>query len=55
MPVVEAVKEYRRYVLSTPELLGALYELAGLVLVCHCRRGQVCHREVLVELFKIYV
>lgn len=40
---------YREYLLGTPELLGALGELRGKRLGCHCW-PQACHGQVLVEL-----
>lgn len=46
----EAVKKYRNYILSKPELLDSLHELSGKTLGCWCKPNP-CHGDVLVELF----
>lgn len=45
----EAIKKYREYILSTPELLNSLHELDGKILGCHCKPLS-CHGDILIEL-----
>jgi len=45
----EAIKKYKEYILSTPELLYSLHELDGKILGCYCK-ALSCHGDVLVEL-----
>jgi len=50
----EALKKYKEYVLSSPELLKSLIELSGKRLGCWCHNGTKnppCHGDVLIELF----
>jgi hypothetical protein len=52
--VEEAVKSYREYVLSRPELLERVGELKGKRLGCWCKTkgdpNALCHGDVLAEL-----
>lgn len=50
----EALRKYREYVLSTPELLNALPELGGKVLACWCHPDP-CHGNILTELYNQFV
>lgn len=45
----DAVKSYREWLLSQPELLARLPELKGKVLGCWCA-PQLCHGHILAEL-----
>jgi len=45
----EAVAKYREWIMTQPELLGALGELKDKVLCCYCA-PKICHGDVLVEL-----
>jgi hypothetical protein len=45
----EAIKKYKEYILSTPELLYSLHELDGKTLGCYCK-PLACHGDVLIEL-----
>ena len=47
----EAIKKYKDYILSSPELLYSLHELDGKVLGCHCKPLS-CHGDVLIQLRK---
>jgi hypothetical protein len=47
----QAIALYRKYILSHPELLSALPELAGKRLGCYCK-PLACHGDVLVELLE---
>lgn len=40
---------YRAWILTQPNLMGALDELRGMVLGCWCHRKK-CHGDVLIEL-----
>lgn len=48
-----SLNEYKAYILSKPELLKDLYQLAGFKLGCWCK-PKICHADILVELFNIY-
>lgn len=50
----EAIEKYREYILSKPELLKDLPELAGKRLGCFCK-PKACHGDVLVDLFSQFV
>lgn len=41
--------KYRRYLMSSPELLADLHQLKGKVLGCWCKPGP-CHGDILVSL-----
>lgn len=45
----EVIEKYRDYILSNPDLLGSLHELAGKDLGCWCK-PLPCHGDVLEEL-----
>jgi hypothetical protein len=47
----EAIEEYRKWILTQPELLNSLYELDGKVLGCLCT-PLACHGDVLVDLIE---
>ena len=47
----ECLTLYMAYIMSTPELYGALPELKGLILCCWCKPN-LCHCDVLVLLSK---
>ena len=47
----EVIEKYRDHVLSTPELMGSLYELEGKDLGCWCKPNP-CHGDVLEELLQ---
>jgi len=47
----EAIRKYKEYILSKPELIKALGELKGKTLGCWCH-PESCHGDVLVELYK---
>lgn len=44
------ISKYRRWVMTKPELMAALPELAGKRLGCFCK-PLACHGDVLLELF----
>jgi hypothetical protein len=46
---IDRVRAYREWLLKQPELMAALPELDGKVLVCSCK-PRACHGDVLVEL-----
>ena len=45
----EAVKSYKHWLWSSPELLKAIPELRGKDLVCWCKPA-ICHGDILLEL-----
>lgn len=45
----EAVKAYKEWILTQPELLARLPELKGKVLGCWCK-PQACHGDILLEM-----
>ena len=45
----EAVAEFRKWILTQPELLADLHELKGKTLCCYCA-PQACHGHVLAEM-----
>jgi len=47
------ITEYEQYLLSTPELIGRLGELAGKDLICFCPLDQRCHAGVLLRLANV--
>lgn len=49
----QVLEKYEAYVESSPELLAALPELAGLRLACFCD-PRPCHGHVLVKLYEKY-
>ncbi|CAK0812662.1 unnamed protein product, partial [Prorocentrum cordatum] len=51
MPRSEAIANYESHLRDTPDLLACLPELSGCRLLCHCRRGQRCHGDVLVKMW----
>jgi Domain of unknown function (DUF4326) len=47
----EVIKKFREYVLHTPKLLEAIYNLDNsLILGCWCDADQACHCDVIIEL-----
>jgi len=46
---LRVIEQYRRWILTQPELMAALPELRGRVLGCWCA-PKPCHGDVLVEL-----
>ena len=48
--VEEAVKRFRKGILSGKSRKARLHELAGKNLACYCRLDQLCHVDVLLEL-----
>ncbi|CAK0818913.1 unnamed protein product [Prorocentrum cordatum] len=51
MPRSEAIANYESHLRDSPDLLACLPELSGCRLLCHCRRGQRCHGDVLVKVW----
>ncbi|CAK0870953.1 unnamed protein product, partial [Prorocentrum cordatum] len=51
MPRSEAIANYESHLRDSPDLLACLPELSGCRLLCHCRRGQRCHGDVLVKMW----
>lgn len=51
----EAVDKFEGHARSLPHLQERLNELAGKVLVCHCRGPQRCHADVINTMFKEFV
>lgn len=47
----ECIKQYRKYILESPQLLRQLETLRGCVLGCWCK-PEACHGDVLVELLE---
>ncbi len=47
----EVIEEYREWIKGQPELMAALPELDGKLLVCWCKPA-ACHGDVLVELLE---
>ncbi len=47
----EAIKQYKEWILTKPELLNCLHELDGRVLGCYCK-PKSCHGDILIELIK---
>ncbi len=47
----DRLAKYEAYVRGSPKLMGALPELEGKVLGCHCPRLDHCHGSVLVRLY----
>jgi len=45
----EAIKKYREYILSKPDLINSLNELEGKTLGCWCKPDS-CHGDILIEL-----
>lgn len=45
----EAIERYRQWIVTQPELMAALPELAGKTLVCWCKPAS-CHGDVLADL-----
>ena len=50
-----ALQKFRAYLPSLPFFPDGLKELSGAKLVCHCRRDQACHADVLIEQFDQHV
>lgn len=48
----DVIEKYRKYILSTPELLDSLDELNDKILGCWCK-PKPCHGDVLVELLEL--
>ena len=51
----QALRDYRRYIEQTPELMAALPELGGKRLGCLCVSDDFCHGHVLVQLYAKHV
>lgn len=49
MTRADVIEQYRKYVLSRPDLMAALHEIKGKVLACWCKPSD-CHGDVLAEL-----
>jgi hypothetical protein len=50
----EALRQYREYILATPQLFNSLSKLGGKILACWCH-PEPCHGDILVDLYKQYV
>ena len=46
------LKQFKRHLLASSELLAALRELRGAYLLCHCPLSEKCHGDIIVEVFR---
>lgn len=49
-----ACARYKLHVERRPDLLAALHELDGQRLGCWCKGRNICHGDILVELFELH-
>jgi len=47
----EAVRRYEVMVRGSKAMMEKIQSLSGMTLVCHCKVGRVCHRQVLIKIF----
>jgi hypothetical protein len=48
-----AIRLFEENLMINSELLEAISELSGKVLVCHCRKGERCRADILIMVFKM--
>ena len=46
-----AITLFERYLKNSPLLMGQLWTLSGCRLLCHCRKNQDCHGDVIIRQF----
>ena len=47
-----AITLFEKHLRNSPHLMGRLWTLSGFRLLCHCRRSQDCHGDVIIRQFK---
>ena len=47
----KALEKYEEYVRAVPSLMSQIPQLEDKILLCHCRKDEACHADVLIRIF----
>ena len=48
-----AIELFEKHLTTTPQLIDRLWTLSGCRLLCHCRRDQACHGDMIIRHLKL--